>query len=64
MMTSTEDLEHRIKFQLNPPDKYKSLVKQSHKNLSSTIGEPNANSYASGWFTNNDEHLSVSFRNA
>ena len=57
MMTSTEDLEHWIKFQLNPPDKYKSLVQQSHKNLSSTIGEPNANAYASGWFTNNDEHL-------
>ncbi len=50
MMTSTEDLEHWIKFQLNPPDKYKSLVPQSHKNLSSTIGEPNANAYASGWF--------------
>ena len=31
MMTSTEDLEHWIKFQLNPPDKYKSLVQQSHK---------------------------------
>lgn len=57
MLTSTEDLEHWIKFQLNPPNKYKSLVQQSHKNLSSTIGEPNANAYASGWFTNNDEHL-------
>ncbi len=49
MMTSTEDLEHWIKLQLNPPDKYKSLVQQSHKNLSSTIGEPDANAYASGW---------------
>lgn len=57
MMTSTEDLEHWIKFQLNPPDKYKQLVQQSHKNLSSTIGEPNANAYASGWFTNTDEDL-------
>ena len=31
MMTSTEDLEHWIKFQLNPPNIYKSLVQQSHK---------------------------------
>ncbi len=62
MMTSTEDLEHWIKIQLNPPDKYKSLVQQSHKNLSSTIGEPNANAYASGWFTNNDERLYIQER--
>ncbi|MBO1198546.1 beta-lactamase family protein [Staphylococcus simiae] len=57
MMTSTNDLEKWMKLQLDPPSKYQNIVKQSHQTLAKATGEPNANGYASGWFTNDDEHI-------
>lgn len=57
MMSSTNDLEKWVKLQLDSPAKYKDIVKQSHQTLTKATGEPNANGYASGWFTNDDEHI-------
>lgn len=45
MMSSTKDLENWIKMQLEPSDKTRSIVEQSHQAISKSEGIADANGY-------------------
>lgn len=56
MMSSTKDLENWIKMQLEPSDKTRSIVEQSHQTISKSEGIADANGYGAGWFINSNDH--------
>ncbi|WP_126493692.1 serine hydrolase domain-containing protein [Staphylococcus caprae] len=56
MMSSTKDLENWIKMQLEPSDKTRSIVEQSHQAISKSEGIADANGYGEGWFINSNDH--------
>ena len=56
MMSSTKDLENWIKMQLEPSDKTRSIVEQSHQAISKSEGIADANGYGAGWFINSNDH--------